>query len=761
MARTPILLALACSLVAAPCVPAAAQAAPPRVVVLTGPGDRTASSSATLTLDSDRRSATFAARLDGAAWSRFHRSRTLHFEGLRAGRHVISVRGRSDGRPGPVRRVRFVVDHARPDTAFTGALRGGVVLRPASAISFSAREAGARYECRVDGGDFRVCASPMALTQLRPGRHTVAVRAIDAAGNADATPATRALTVDRRAAGGLFSDDFESGALIPRWNVVVKGTGSAQAQTETARSGGWAARFSQASASGSVAYARASFAAPVADVTVAESVRIDGDGATGGSVPLLRLFDAGGARVVNLYRQNVTGKVWAQHSGIYAQTKSTLPLGTWAAVEIRAAGDALQVTIDGQSVYQTTAATLGSVQTLQIGNEASAQAGTIFVDDVTATNTGVDDGSPPETTIDSAPGPNAPGGTANVTFSANEPGATFQCSLDQAAFAGCASPQNLSGLKAGAHTFAVRAIDAAGNVDPTAAETTWTSEGTLAPAILIADNQNRRIVITDYDGRLLWKFDNPTGEASSYSGPLGVRWLPNGHILATFGTGKVGEIDPATHKFVWITAGYKSDWFQSPYDALLLPDGKLAVGMTGNEGGRVVVYDRTTGTAVWKYLDALTKSVEYIPAGLGANTSRPTLLIGGRRLDEVVYNPAGNGDGTRVYRWTPATNVIHRAVLDRNGRSLIVSNANDLIKLDRPGQGILFRRNEGSTVGGEIRGNAMTADGYVFGYRNYGGGPSYVRFVDGNGLPLRSWFTLSDGSRLNLIWGLRTMMFPQ
>jgi hypothetical protein len=56
---------------------------------------------------------------------------------------------------------------------------------------------------------------------------------------------------------------------------------------------------------------------------------------------------------------------------------------------------------------------------------------------------------------------------------ANEPNVQFQCRLDGAAFAACSSPTTYAGLAAGSHTFAVRAIDAAGNVDPTPATHTW------------------------------------------------------------------------------------------------------------------------------------------------------------------------------------------------------------------------------------------------------------------------------------------------
>lgn len=57
--------------------------------------------------------------------------------------------------------------------------------------------------------------------------------------------------------------------------------------------------------------------------------------------------------------------------------------------------------------------------------------------------------------------------TVAVRFS-SEPGARFECKLDGKPYRACASPKKLK-LKAGKHVLRVRAIDRAGNVDPTPA----------------------------------------------------------------------------------------------------------------------------------------------------------------------------------------------------------------------------------------------------------------------------------------------------
>ena len=79
------------------------------------------------------------------------------------------------------------------------------------------------------------------------------------------------------------------------------------------------------------------------------------------------------------------------------------------------------------------------------------------------------DTGPPETKIDSGPAEQTTDSTPTFVFSSDDPGSTFECSLDSGPFASCASPFTTPPLGSGPHTFVVRAIDASGNVDPSPA----------------------------------------------------------------------------------------------------------------------------------------------------------------------------------------------------------------------------------------------------------------------------------------------------
>lgn len=92
----------------------------------------------------------------------------------------------------------------------------------------------------------------------------------------------------------------------------------------------------------------------------------------------------------------------------------------------------------------------------------------------------VPDVTPPDTKIDKGPKKKLRSKKARkkVTFefSADEPGTSFECSVDGTAFAPCTSPFKTAGKEIKAsqkHTFSVRALDAAGNADPTPSSQSW------------------------------------------------------------------------------------------------------------------------------------------------------------------------------------------------------------------------------------------------------------------------------------------------
>lgn len=136
-------------------------------------------------------------------------------------------------------------------------------------------------------------------------------------------------------------------------------------------------------------------------------------------------------------------------------------------------GTTYNVAVSGMSADGTVTASIpanAAADALGNGNTASTSTDN--------TVTFVFDNTPPDTTIDSGPPNPSSSSDATFTFSGTDnvtPSGdlTFECQLDSDGFSSCASPQNYSGLAPGSHTFDVRAIDGAGNVDPTPASYTW------------------------------------------------------------------------------------------------------------------------------------------------------------------------------------------------------------------------------------------------------------------------------------------------
>jgi Ca2+-binding RTX toxin-like protein len=163
---------------------------------------------------------------------------------------------------------------------------------------------------------------------------------------------------------------------------------------------------------------------------------------------------------------------------------------------------------------------------------------------------------PPDPTITAKPPALTSSASASFSFADAEAGASFVCSLDGAAFTACSSPASYSGLPDGAHTFSVKAKDAAGNlsgaasygwtVDRTPPETTITSgapdPGSSSATFSFSSSESGSTFSCSLDGAAFAPCTSP----ATYSG------LSNGsHTFQVRATDSLGNTDPTPATVSW------------------------------------------------------------------------------------------------------------------------------------------------------------------------------------------------------------------
>jgi Putative metal-binding motif len=168
----------------------------PVISITAGPGAFSNAKSGTITF-SGNEAATYTCALDSAPASACTGS--IPYSGLADGHHSATIQASDAATPANVstKVVDWTIDTVVPETTLlNGPAAGSTSPVRTATFSFASPESGASFECRIDTEAFAPCSSPYTRTGITNGDHTFQVRAVDRAGNRDATPSSRAWRVN-------------------------------------------------------------------------------------------------------------------------------------------------------------------------------------------------------------------------------------------------------------------------------------------------------------------------------------------------------------------------------------------------------------------------------------------------------------------------------------------------------------------------------------------------------------------------------------
>ena len=410
------------------------------------------------TFSSTDGTATFQCRVDStnpASFTPCTSPRSL--TGLSEGAHTFDVFATDPaGNVGATVSRAITVDTIVPDTTITGGITG-LSNSTTQAFTFTSPDGTATFQCRIDSTNpaaFSACTTPKTFSNLGDGPHTVDVRAVDPAGNADATPATRSFTIDATAPDTSITGGPSGSSNDPNPSFTFTspdGTATFQCRMDAGVGTPFVACSSPKAFTG------------VGDGGHTFEVRAVDAAGNPDSTPAQQSFSVDTENPVTIIDSGPSGLISATSAGY--QFHSTK------------AGSTFECTLDGGPAESCTSGKTYSG--LADGPHTFSVQGTDSVgntDDTPAHRDFTVDATPPNTNLTS--GPSGSVNSADASFEFNsEAGATFECRLDSAspgAFAPCTSAKSYSSLGEGAHTFSVRAVDAAGNPDPTPSTRTWT-----------------------------------------------------------------------------------------------------------------------------------------------------------------------------------------------------------------------------------------------------------------------------------------------
>ena len=331
--------------------------------------------------------------------------------------------------------VSFTVDTAAPDAP-------QLTLTP-DALSRARRfeftgETDATFECAIDGGAYAACTSPYEPA-LADGDRTVRVRTVDRAGN-PSQPAEHSFTLDTTAPDApQFTVTPDAVSRLRRFEF----TGEADATFECLVDGNPFAActspFEPALADGDhTIMVRQTDAIDNVSAVAVHSFTLD---TSAPDAPQLTLTPAAVSRAARF-----------EFSGEAA-----------ARFECQVDGDPFAACTSPFEPALADGDHTVTVRQLDAADNVSAGAAHTFTLDTTA---------PVAPTLLAGPPASSTDRHARFEF-AGEPGAAFECALDDGGFEPCTSAAEVTGLALGDHRFAIRQTDLAGNAGP-AHETKFT-----------------------------------------------------------------------------------------------------------------------------------------------------------------------------------------------------------------------------------------------------------------------------------------------
>ncbi|MFV0318709.1 MAG: Ig-like domain repeat protein [Microthrixaceae bacterium] len=374
-------------------------------------------------------------------------SQSLTETGLADGEHTLRVQAQSTGgTDGPIGQERFRVETKAPQTTIT-ARPAAITNDDTATFEFTADET-ATFECRLDGAGWQECDSPRNLSGLTDGNHTFEVRAIDLADKVDETPANWTWTVDTTPPVVIDLDGPPPTTTDP--DAVLTFSADEPASFEcrlrnlAGHDTGWEPCASPKTYS-SLLDGRYTFEVRATDTAGNLGAALSRQW-TLDTAPPETLIDSGPAPLANT--TDATISFSSPDPGVtYECALDGAPFASCTSP--------VQLTglTDGQHTF-----------------EVRAVDGAGLADPSPASLTWTVDTVAPTVTIDSGPSGTVGAGAVTFAFSTSETANTY-CSLDGGPFEACSSPRYLGELAGASHSFAVYAVDTAGNTGPTVSRT--------------------------------------------------------------------------------------------------------------------------------------------------------------------------------------------------------------------------------------------------------------------------------------------------